>query len=179
MTRKQILRPTTWYVYTYAFPEGTVFYVGKGCHNRINEHEREAQGGCACKKCCTIRSIWESGKPVQKRIVYETLVEREAFAYENKLINEVYGLENLTNLKGRIAHNLVQQGQAVLSLQALREWAVLTQEELAQFVGVSAAAISLWKAGKKQPRSNHIHRLAVALGVAEQDIISALQKDVI
>jgi transcriptional regulator with XRE-family HTH domain len=53
---------------------------------------------------------------------------------------------------------------------------VLTQEELAQLVGVSASTISPWEAGKKQPRSKHIHRLAVALGLIEQDILSALQK---
>ena len=105
------------------------------------------------------------------------LVEQEAFAHENKLINDVYELENLTNLKGRIAYNPVHQGQTILSLQALREWAVLTQEELAQLVGVSASTISPWEAGKKQPRSKHIHRLAVALGVTEQDILSALQND--
>jgi hypothetical protein len=83
---------------------------------RINEHEREAQSGCECRKCSTIRQIWESGKPVQKRIAYETLVEQEAFAHENKLINDVYGLENLTNLKGRLAYNPVHQGQTILSL---------------------------------------------------------------
>ena len=176
MTGKQIARPTTWYVYTYAFPDGTVFYVGKGCHARINEHEREAQSGCECRKCCTIRHIWASGKPVQKRIVYETLIEQEALDCEKRLINDVYGLENLTNLKGRAVHNLAQEGQTGPSLRELREWAVLTQEELAQLINVSAAAISLWEAGKKQPRSKHIHRLAVALEVTEQDILSTLQR---
>jgi len=177
MTRKQILRATTWYVYTYAFPDGTVFYVGKGCNARINEHEREAQSGCECRKCYTIRQIWESAKPVQKRIVYETLIEQEALDYERRLINDVYGLENLTNLKGKLVYNLAQEGQIGPSLRDLREWAVLSQEELALLIGVSASAISLWEAGKKQPRSKHIHRLAVALGVTEQDILSALQND--
>ena len=63
----------TWYVYTYAFPDGTVFYVGKGNHARIDDHERKARNGCDCDKCRIIRQIWESGHPVQKRIVFKTL----------------------------------------------------------------------------------------------------------
>jgi len=35
--------PKTYYVYTYAFPDGRVFYVGKGCNARIDDHEREAR----------------------------------------------------------------------------------------------------------------------------------------
>ena len=88
--------PQTWYVYTYAHPDGSVFYIGKGCHARIEDHEREAQRGCECEKCRTIRQIWQSGQPVQKRIVYETLDEQEAYKQEQRLI-DVYGRENLTN----------------------------------------------------------------------------------
>jgi hypothetical protein len=95
--------PQTWYVYTYAYPNGSVFYVGKGCHARIEDHEREAQRGCECEKCRTIRQIWQSGQPVQKRIVYETLDEQEAFKQEQRLIIDVFGLENLTNRSGGIS----------------------------------------------------------------------------
>ena len=38
MSKKAIAAPTTYYVYTYAFPDGTVFYVGKGCNARILEY---------------------------------------------------------------------------------------------------------------------------------------------
>jgi hypothetical protein len=58
------------------------------------------RGGCDCEKCHVIRKIWESGEPVQKRIVYETLTEQETLEYESHLINNVYGLENLTNRNG-------------------------------------------------------------------------------
>ena len=43
--------PKTYYVYTYAFPDGRVFYVGKGCNARIDDQEREARHGCICEKC--------------------------------------------------------------------------------------------------------------------------------
>ena len=100
MSKKAIAAPTTYYVYTYAFPDGTVFYVGKGCNARIDEHEREACSDCACQKCCIIRQIWKEGHPVRKRIVYETFKEHEALAQEHLLI-QTYGLENLTNVNKR------------------------------------------------------------------------------
>ena len=94
----QTAAPKTWYVYTYSYPDGTVFYVGKGTKGRIDHHEREAQGKCSCKKCQAIRHIWASGNPVQKRIVFETLVEVEALEQERSLIEKHTGplLANVT-----------------------------------------------------------------------------------
>ncbi len=91
----------TWYVYTYALPDGTVFYVGKGNHARIDAHEREARKGCDCEKCRIIRQIWESGHPIQKRIVLETLVEAEALVQERSLIDRYAGPQ-LTNIRGNV-----------------------------------------------------------------------------
>lgn len=96
MGSKWMVAPKTWYVYTYAFPGGSIFYIGKGNGGRIDEHEREAQSGCECTKCQTIREIWASGHPVQKRIVYETLLEAEALEYEKTLIHQHAG-PHLTN----------------------------------------------------------------------------------
>src|SRR5216684_8129488 len=103
----QFLAPKTYYVYTYAFPDGTIFYVGKGTRGRIDEHEREASNGCQCLKCDIIRSIWASGKPVQKRIVYETFDELDALEQELALIRAHAG-PHLTNIKDnqRRAKNL-------------------------------------------------------------------------
>ena len=41
----------SYYVYTLAYPDGTVFYVGKGSGNRIQHHEQEALRGHDCPKC--------------------------------------------------------------------------------------------------------------------------------
>ena len=70
----QTVAPQTWYVYTHAYPGGTIFYVGKGTKGRIDHHERATQGTCSCEKCRVIRQIWAGGQPIQKRIVFETLV---------------------------------------------------------------------------------------------------------
>jgi len=78
-------------------PDGRVFYVGKGSGDRINQHEREAERGCACHKCNIIRKVWRSGGEIQKEIVFRTSDEREALDYEIELIRH-YGRENLANL---------------------------------------------------------------------------------
>ncbi len=94
------------YVYTLAYPDGTVFYVGKGSFSkearidRIDCHEREARRGYPYKRCQIIREIWASGGQVIKTKVYETSVEQDAFIYEWCLINLIYGREKLANMTG-------------------------------------------------------------------------------
>jgi predicted DNA-binding transcriptional regulator AlpA len=88
------------YVYTLAYPDGTVFYIGKGSGYRILQHEYDASKGYDFhnnpKKCSVIRDIWKQGEQVQKNVVFETDVERDAIIYEWALINMVYQ-DGLTN----------------------------------------------------------------------------------
>ncbi len=87
-----------YYVYTLAYPDGTVFYVGKGQDDRLHCHEYDARHSdeeiksryLNLEKCQIIRSIWEQGKQVEKNIVFETDVELDAYIYEWTLINMVY-----------------------------------------------------------------------------------------
>ena len=119
MSQKQIRAPKTWYVYTYAFPDGSIFYIGKGNQGRIDEHEREAQDGCACAKCQTIREIWTGGHPVQKRIVYETLVEAEAIEYEKNLIRLHTG-PHLTNQRLPARERLLETASELFYREGIR-----------------------------------------------------------
>jgi hypothetical protein len=65
MSTEKFAAPKTYYVYTYAYPDGTIFYIGKGTDGRIDQHEQEAtRSECTCKRCQVIRQIWASGKPV-------------------------------------------------------------------------------------------------------------------
>lgn len=87
----------TYYVYTLAHPDGTVFYVGKGCNARIDVHEREARTGCKCKKCRVIRKIWDSGEQVKEAKIYETDSESDALRYEKECIKVTFKSDHLTN----------------------------------------------------------------------------------
>jgi transcriptional regulator with XRE-family HTH domain len=88
-----------YYVYTLARPDGTVFYVGKGCGSRIKHHEQEALRGHNCPKCELIRSIWHSGGTVHRAIMFETDDEQAALAHEMALIDS-YGPDQLANQSG-------------------------------------------------------------------------------
>src|SRR5262245_29930418 len=50
-------------------------------------------------------------------------------------------------------------------LRELRTEAGLTQEELAEKVGVKRDAIARWERGRREPRVSNVHALAEALGV--------------
>jgi DNA-binding transcriptional regulator YiaG len=66
--------------------------------------------------------------------------------------------------------------ESALTLRELREWAVLTQEELAQLMGVSATTVSHWETGNKVPRPSKVQRLAEVLGVTSKNVIAAIKK---
>jgi transcriptional regulator with XRE-family HTH domain len=85
-----------YYVYTLSRPDGTIFYVGKGCGKRVAQHEKEALRGHNCPKCELIRSIWREGGTVQRAIVFETDDERAALTYEADLI-KTYAQDQLVN----------------------------------------------------------------------------------
>ena len=94
-----------YYVYTLAYPDGEVFYVGKGTGDRLHQHEYEAArfGKKASyyynnpEKHAIIREIWAQGGQVKKEILFETDSESDAYAYEWALINMVYKGSGLAN----------------------------------------------------------------------------------
>ena len=65
-----------YYVYGYYRPDGTPYYIGKGCDNRISSKHR---------------NVKVPPKEYQKKI-QENLTERESFEVERRLI-EIYGRE--------------------------------------------------------------------------------------
>lgn len=86
------------YVYELIDPrDGAVFYVGKGCGARVDEHEREARRGVDHPKNDRIRDIWAAGRQVEKRIVQTFGTEAAAFRRERKLIAQ-YGQDALCNI---------------------------------------------------------------------------------
>lgn len=89
-----------YYVYTLGYPDGRIFYVGKGKGNRVDEHEAEArrQHTDNQPKVAAIHEIWASGKNVVKRIVAVFEDEAEAYMYEWALMNMTTYAEALTNI---------------------------------------------------------------------------------
>ena len=87
------------YVYTLAYPDGRVFYVGKGVSKRIIAHESEVRRGDAVNpyKANVIKSIWASGGEVVKEKLAYFETHEEALQYEIALIFFMDGLTNLTN----------------------------------------------------------------------------------
>lgn len=129
--------PQTWYVYTYSYPDGTPFYVGKGTSSRISVHESEAKSNCQCQKCQIIRGIWEKGQPVQKRFVFETFSESEALDREKELIAKY--TQSLVNKRdmpkpNHDNKNVTTTQQRVLAYQNASDFRVgtLGYEELKQ-----------------------------------------------
>lgn len=99
--------PKSHYIYEFSYPQhmpdfpgGTVFYVGKGTSlSRMDSHFTEATGGCDCDKCRAIRSVWNTGLAVARRIVFETTDEREAIREEKVRIARHLS-PYLTNVQG-------------------------------------------------------------------------------
>jgi transcriptional regulator with XRE-family HTH domain len=59
-------------------------------------------------------------------------------------------------------------------LQALRARAGLTQEELADRVGVSLERVQRWETGGDEPGSGAVDKLAEALGVPREEVAVGL-----
>lgn len=57
------------YVYTLAYQNGTVFYVGKGSGDRVQSHFYEASGSrtSVSRVATVIRQIWQRGEKVVVR----------------------------------------------------------------------------------------------------------------
>ena len=57
-------------------------------------------------------------------------------------------------------------------LRRLRKKSGLTQEQLAESVGVSLKTVQRWEFNERQPRMEEIKALAKALGVSEADLLN-------
>lgn len=88
-----------WYVYHLIDPrDSRVFYVGKGCGDRIKAHEAEARlrPYNLSPKLERIRAIWAAGMDVQRFTVAWFWDKRDAFRFERREIME--RRDSLTNI---------------------------------------------------------------------------------
>ena len=88
-----------YYVYELIDPrDGLAFYVGKGCKDRISQHEVQARAGRVSRKCDRIREIEAQGYAVAKKKVKHFHDEIDAYLFEADLIAS-YGIATLTNVQ--------------------------------------------------------------------------------
>ena len=91
-----------WYVYHLIDPRtNNVFYVGKGCGDRIGYHEREAETRSGSSKVDQIRSIWKEGFEVVRAKVAYFFDEGDAYDFERGQIKSLPELTNVKCGKGR------------------------------------------------------------------------------
>jgi hypothetical protein len=83
------------YVYTYSYPNGTPFYVGKGTNKRINHHLLDAKAGRKLNSynVRVVRKLLSEGKePIVNKII-DNIDEELAFLVEQEFIAK-YGRRN-------------------------------------------------------------------------------------
>jgi hypothetical protein len=90
-----IIPDSGYYVYTLAYPDGKIFYIGKGKGERIHQHLAEARNQCQCRKCHIIRAIWRAGHEIKQAIVFTSDNEDLAYAHEALLISQHQRLVNI------------------------------------------------------------------------------------
>lgn len=119
------LNPKKYYVYQLIDPRNDeVFYVGKGCGNRINTHEQSAQRGDKNnpRKTLRIMDIISAGFKVQKFYYSNNLCESDAFDLEKELIKEI-GREKLTNHSSGVETARERAKVLLKRIKPLRQWA--------------------------------------------------------
>lgn len=135
-----------YYVYTLAYSDGQVFYVGKGQGRRVYQHETEARSGCNCSKCQIIRKIWASGMQVLKNIIFETNEEQKALEQEAQLINQYDGslLANILSNRSK-GYNVVDKERirnAILKGKTIQGLPMVSTKEMLVAYGVKASLLS-------------------------------------
>jgi DNA-damage-inducible protein D len=129
-----------YYVYALAYPDGRIFYIGKGKENRILDHEADARKGMRSHKCDIIREIWAHGEEVIKVKLAIFNDSNDALLFESSLISSLGGLSNIYAGRKEIKDAfLIQQDLRYfgISIRQLREdgtefWSA---REVADFLG--------------------------------------------
>lgn len=101
LTPKQEAAEPRYYVYNLIDPRnGEVFYVGKGCGNRIKNHSSNARCGVVTnvEKHRRIQAIHDAGLQVIEQIVSRHEAEAEALKIERAMIGAMRKV--LTNIAG-------------------------------------------------------------------------------
>jgi hypothetical protein len=95
---REVLKPE-FYVYSLTDPRDmSIFYIGKGCGDRVHDHVRNVLAGRVDNpsKCLRIIELHKAGFEVVETILAQGMFEEDALALEKEMIK---GHSNLTNSK--------------------------------------------------------------------------------
>lgn len=158
------------------------FYVGKGCGDRINLHERFKDCNKNTFKDRTIKAIHKKGLKIKKVKVADNLTELEAYELEESLIVK-YGRRHLddngilTNItlqfpppgrKRNFTEEELKRAQETLKLQRTgKTYEEIYGDEFAAEIKKKQSASSLgcipWNKGKAYPHSEeHKHACSIS-----------------
>jgi len=88
------------FVYSYAYPDGTVYYVGKGCGSRHRVHIRDAKAGRNAGKFAVrvTKKILDSGEIPLICIIQDKMSEEDSLSLEVELIAKYGRRDNGTGI---------------------------------------------------------------------------------
>lgn len=89
-----------YYVYIYKHPDGTPYYIGKGCKNRYRKHLLDAKSNRNTNSFCvrTTIKIIKSGKEPIIEILFKNLTNDDALKIEKELIKKYGRIDNKTGI---------------------------------------------------------------------------------
>jgi hypothetical protein len=127
-----------WYVYELIDPrDDSVFYVGKGCGNRIDAHEQEARKGVCSYKCNKIRHLWSLSLQIKKQAVAYFWDESDAYEHEAERIASYAHTTNVIGGPcGKFVGPVYQEPEKPkeISLDAATEFLLVRPDILAHYL---------------------------------------------
>ena len=163
------------YVYTYSYPDGTPFYVGKGTGRRYKRHLEQAKYAKKVKSWCAkiVKGLLNKGKfPVITRII-DNINEELALFIESEYINK-YGRRDIdtgilvnatdggecgmtykTSVRNKIISNLIDVGKNTRFVKGQTAWNKNTKIDKDEYNKLHAKGFGFkkgntpWNKGKK------------------------------
>jgi hypothetical protein len=178
-----VARETGFYVYTHGRPDGSVFYVGKGCARRAWWFKRG-------RNPHHLAIIAKYGAENIKVEILPCESEAGAFALEKKLISELPGLVNMTDggegasgrpVSAKVKANFekMQSARVFSEADRVRSAEIMRRAWREQREKMLANVERLTEARRGVPRSAHVVEALVAANKGKKQVGARLAKTLV